>query len=199
MVARKDLPVNNLQEFIAYAKANQKTMQFASAGAGSATHLGCALINARIGVDVTHVPYRGGAPAMQDLVAQRVDYLCIDTPTAMPQIESGTIKPIAILSHGRSPSLPNVASAHEQGLADFEASNWSAFFLPKDTPAFIVQKLHDATVAAMNNPTVQKRFKENGIDLVADERRSSAYLAQFVTGEIAKWAGPIKSSGLTLE
>jgi tripartite-type tricarboxylate transporter receptor subunit TctC len=199
MVARKDLPANNLQEFIAYAKANQKTMQFASAGAGSATHLGCALINARIGVDVTHVPYRGGAPAMQDLVAQRVDYLCIDTPTAIPQIESGAIKPIAILSHGRSPSLPNLASAHEQGLTDFEASNWSALFLPKNTPAFIVQKLHDATVAAMNNPTVQKRFKENGIDLVADERRSSAYLAQFVTGEIAKWAGPIKSSGLALE
>jgi tripartite-type tricarboxylate transporter receptor subunit TctC len=199
MVARKDFPANNLQEFIAYAKANQKTIQFASAGAGSATHLGCALINARIGVDVTHVPYRGGAPAMQDLVAQRVDYLCIDTPAAIPQIESGAIKPIAILSHGRSPSLPNLASAHEQGLTDFEASNWSAIFLPKDTPAFIVQKLHDATVAAMNNPTVQKRFKENGIDLVADERRSSAYLAQFVTGEIAKWAGPIKSSGLALE
>jgi tripartite-type tricarboxylate transporter receptor subunit TctC len=123
MVVRKDLPVNNLQEFIAYAKANQKTMQFASAGAGSAIHLGCALLNARIGVDVTHVPYRGGAPAMQDLVAQRVDYLCIDTPVAVPQIESGAIKPIAILSHGRSPSLPNLASAHEQGLTDFEATN----------------------------------------------------------------------------
>lgn len=199
MVARKDLPANNLQEFIAYAKANQKTMQFASAGAGSATHLGCALINARIGVDVTHVPYRGGAPAMQDLIAQRVDYLCIDTPTAIPQIESGAIKSIAILSHRRSPSLPNVATAHEQGLTDFEASNWSALFLSKNTPAFIVQRLHDATVAAMNNPTVQKRFNEDGIDLVADERRSSAYLAQFVTGEIAKWAGPIKSSGLALE
>jgi tripartite-type tricarboxylate transporter receptor subunit TctC len=199
MVVRKDLPANDLQEFIAYAKANQKTMQFASAGAGSATHLGCALINARIGVDVTHVPYRGGAPAMQDLIAQRVDYLCIDTPTAIPQIESGAIKPIAILSHGRSPSLPNLASAHEQGLTDFEASNWSALFLPSNTPAFIVQRLHDASVAAMNNPTVQKRFKENGIDLVGDERRSSAYLVKFITDEIAKWAGPIKSSGLALE
>jgi tripartite-type tricarboxylate transporter receptor subunit TctC len=103
------------------------------------------------------------------------------------------------LSHGRSPSLPDLASAHEQGLTDFEATNWSAFFLPKDTPAFIVQKLHDATVAAMNDPTVQKRFKENGIDLVGDERRSSAYLVKFVTSEIAKWAGPIKSSGLALE
>jgi len=199
LVARKDLPANNLQEFITYVKANRTTVQFASAGAGSATHLGCALMNARIGVDVTHVPYRGGAPAMQDLIAQRVDYLCIDVPSAIPYIESGAIKPIAILSHTRSPSLPNLASAQEQGLTDFEVSNWSAFFLPKNTPAFIVQRLHDATVAAMDNPTVQKRFKENGIDLVAGERRSSAYLAQFVAKEIAKWAAPIRSSGLALE
>ncbi|HLI98429.1 MAG TPA: tripartite tricarboxylate transporter substrate-binding protein, partial [Bradyrhizobium sp.] len=199
LVARKDLPANNLREFIAYATDNQKTMQFASAGAGSATHLGCALINARIGIDITHVPYRGGAPAMQDLIAQRVDYLCIDTPSAIPQIDSGAVRPIAILSHDRSPSLPNLATAHEQGLTDFEASNWSALFLPKNTPTFIVQKLREAAVAAMNDPTVQKRFKENGIDLVANERRSSTYLSRFVIGEIAKWAGPIKSSGLALE
>jgi tripartite-type tricarboxylate transporter receptor subunit TctC len=199
LVARKDFPADNLREFVAYAKTNQNKMQFASAGAGSATHLGCALINARIGINVTHVPYRGGALAMQDLIAQRVDYLCIDTPIAIPQIRSGAIKPIAILTRGRSPSLPNLASAHEQGLTDFEASNWSAFFLPKNTPAPIVQKLHDATVATMNNPTVQRRFKENGIDLVANERRSSAYLAQFVACEIAKWAGPINATGLALE
>jgi tripartite-type tricarboxylate transporter receptor subunit TctC len=199
MVARKDLPADNLQEFIGYAKANQKTMQFASAGAGSATHLGCALINARIGIDVTHVPYRGGAPAMQDLIAQRVDYMCIDTPTALSQIESGAVKPIAILSRARSPSLPDLASAHEQGLTGFEASNWCALFMSKGTPAAIVQRLHDAAIAAMNDPTVQKRFKENGIDLVGDERRSSAYLGQFVSEEIVKWAGPIKSSGLVLE
>jgi tripartite-type tricarboxylate transporter receptor subunit TctC len=199
LVVRKDLPANNLQEFIAYAKTNQSSMQFASGGAGSATHLGCALINARIGINVTHVPYRGGAPAMQDLIAQRVDYLCIDTPVAIPQIASGAIKPIAILTRGRSPSLPTLASAHEQGLTDFEASNWSAFFLPKNTPAPIVQKLHDATVATMNNPTVQKRLKDNGIDLVVNERRSSAYLAQFVASEIAKWAGPIKAAGIVSE
>ena len=199
MLARKDFPANNLQEFIAYAKANQKALRFASAGAGSATHLGCALVNVQIGVDVTDIPYRGGAPAMQDLIAQRVDYLCIDTPIAIPQISTGAIKPIAILSRGRSPSLPNLASADEQGLAGFEASNWCAFFLPKGTSAAIVQKLHDATVAAMNDPMVQERFKENGIDLVADERRSSAYLAQFVTDEIAKWAAPIKATGLALE
>lgn len=199
LVARKDLPVSNLQEFIAFAKANQDKMQFASGGAGSATHLGCALLNARIGVNVTHIPYRGGGLAMQDVIAQRVDYLCVDTPVAMPQIASGTVKPIAILTRGRSPSLPNLASAQEQGLIDFEASNWSAFFLPKDTPAAIVQKLHDATVTTMNNPTVQKRFKENGIDLVGPERQSSDYLAKFVASEIVKWAGPIKASGLTSE
>jgi tripartite-type tricarboxylate transporter receptor subunit TctC len=95
--------------------------------------------------------------------------------------------------------LPDLASAHEQGLTDFEAANWSALFLPRNTPAFIVQRLHDASIAAMNDPMVQKRFRENGIDLVEGERRSSAYLGQFVTDEIAKWAGPIKSSGLVLE
>ena len=95
--------------------------------------------------------------------------------------------------------MPDLASADEQGLTDFEASNWSALFLPKDAPAYIVQRLHDASVAAMNDPMVQKRFRENGIDLVDDERRSSAYLARFVTDEITKWAGPIKSSGLVSE
>jgi tripartite-type tricarboxylate transporter receptor subunit TctC len=184
---------------VIYAKVNRDQMQFASGGASSATHLGCALLNARIGINVTHVPYRGGGLAMQDVIAQRVDYLCVDTPVAMPQIASGTVKPIAILTRGRSPSLPNLASAQEQGLTDFEASNWSAFFLPKDTPSAIVQKLHDATVTAMNNPTVQKRFKENGIDLVGPERQSSDYLTKFVANEIIKWAGPIKASGLTSE
>jgi len=199
LVVRKDLPPDTLAEFIAYAKANQDKMQFASAGAGSAIHLGCALLNARIGINVTHIPYRGGGLAMQDLIAQRVDYLCIDTPTAIPQIESGAIKPIAILTHGRSPILPNLASAHEQGLTDFEASNWSAFFLPANAPAPIVQTLHDATVTTMNDPLVQKRLGDDGIDLVPNDRRSSIYLAQFVASEITKWAGPIKAAGISVE
>ncbi len=196
LVARKDLPVSNLQEFIAYAKANSDKMQFASAGAGSATHLGCALLNARIGINVTHIPYGGGAPAMQDLIAQRVDYLCIDTPVAIPQISSGTVKPIAVLTRGRSSSLPALASAHEQRLTDFDATNWCAFFLPKNAPAAIVQTLHDAAVAALNNPAVQKRLNDIGVDPVADPRRSPEYLGQFVAGEIVKWAGAIKAAGL---
>jgi tripartite-type tricarboxylate transporter receptor subunit TctC len=199
LVARKDLPVGNLQEFIAYARANREKMQFASAGAGSATHLGCALINMAIGIDVTHIPYRGGAPAMQDLVAGRVDYMCVDTPIAIPQIASGAIAAIAILTRGRSPSLPALASAHEQGLINFEASNWSAIFLPRSTPAPIAQKLHAAVVTTLSNPAVQKRFKDNGVDLVATERQSADYLAKFVASEIAKWAGPIKASGVSMD
>jgi len=199
LVVRKDLPVGNLQEFIVYAKANHDKMQFASAGAGSATHLGCALLNARIGISVTHIPYSGGGPAMQDLIAQRVDYLCIDTPVAIPQIASGTVKPIAVLTRARSSSLPTLPSAHEQGLTDFDAANWCAFFLPKNTPAPVVQKLHDATVTTLDNPAVQKRLHDIGVDPVSDLRQSPDYLAKFVASEIVKWAGPIKAAGLGSE
>jgi tripartite-type tricarboxylate transporter receptor subunit TctC len=154
------------------------------------------LLNAAAGINVTHVPYRGGAPAMQDLVAGRIDYFCTDVPLAIPQIESGAIKGLALLGRNRSASLPNLPTAQEQGLADFEASNWAALFLPKGTPAPIVSTLHDAAVAALNNPDVQKRFKDNGVDIVTPGRRSPEYLAKFVSDEIAKWAGPVKAAGV---
>jgi tripartite-type tricarboxylate transporter receptor subunit TctC len=134
LLARKDLPANNLKEFIAYAKANQASMQYGSGGAGSASHLACVLLNAAIGINVTHVPYRGAAPAMQDLIAGRIDYQCPDTPIAIPQIQSKMVKAIAILTRDRSPSLPSQASAHEQGLTNFDASNWFASFFPKERP-----------------------------------------------------------------
>ena len=196
LVARKDLPAATLQEFVAYARANQAKMQFASAGAGSATHLGCALLNAAAGIDVTHVPYRGGSPAMQDVVAGRIDYMCIDTPIAVPLIQGAQIKALAVLTRMRSPALPDLRTVQEQGLADFEASNWAAFFLPKGTPAPIVQRLHAATVRAIESPDVQKRMKDVGIDPVPSEQLSQAYLATFVDSELTKWAGAIKASGL---
>jgi tripartite-type tricarboxylate transporter receptor subunit TctC len=199
LLARKDLLAGNLPEFIAYAKANQAKMQFGSGGAGSATHLACALLNAAVGVDVTHVPYRGGAPAMQDLIAGRIDYMCVDTPLAIPQLEGNTLKGIAVLTRARTPSLPALASAHEQGLRDFEAANWSALFMPKGTPAPVIAKLNAAAVAAMNTSAIQQRFKDNGVDLVAPERRSPDYLAKFVDSEIAKWAGPIKAAGVSAD
>jgi tripartite-type tricarboxylate transporter receptor subunit TctC len=196
LVTRKDLPAANLQEFIAYAKINPAKMQFASAGAGSATHLGCALLNAAAGIDVTHVPYRGGAPAMQDVVAGRIDYICIDTPVAGPLVAGGQLKALAVLTRVRSPAMPDLPTAQEQGLAGFEATNWTAFFLPKGTPAPIVQRLHAATVRAIESPDVQKRMKDVGIDPVPSEQLSQAYLATFVDSELTKWAGAIKASGL---
>ena len=198
LVARNDLPVGNLSEFIAYARVNQATMQMASAGAGSTGHLDCMLLNAAIGISVTHVPYRGGGPAMQDLIAGRIDYICTLSATARQQIEGKLIKAIAILSRDRSAMLPGLASAREQGL-DFEASTWFGFFLPKGTPEPIIQKLNAATIAAMDTSSVQERFKEVGAVGVAPERRSPGYLHKFVLSEIEKNAAPIKAAGLAMD
>lgn len=196
LVTRKDLPANDLSEFIAYAKANQATMQYGSGGADSPTYLNCVLLNTAIGVNVTHVPYRGGWPAMQDLIAGRIDYMCAGLAEVKPQIEGNRIKAVAILAKNRSPVLPNLPSAHEQGLADFETSVWFAFFLPKGTPPPIVQKLNDATVRAMNTSSVQQRLKELGVTVVAPERRSPEYLQEFVVSEIEKWAPTIRRANV---
>jgi tripartite-type tricarboxylate transporter receptor subunit TctC len=199
LIARKDLPVNNLQEFIAYVKANQDKMSYGSAGAGSATHLGCVLLNAAIGVNLQHVPYRGTGPAMQDLAAGRIDYLCEIVTTALPQIQGGTVKPIAMLSLQRSPVLPNLATANESGLPGFEAYTWNALFLPKGTPAPIVKKLHDVAVETMKTPAVKERLEGLGAIVVPEDRMSQDYLDKFVKSEIEKWAAPIRASGATIE
>ena len=199
LVARKDLPASNLLEFVAYAKANQAKMQYGTPGAGSAPHLACALLNVAIGISITHIPYRGGGPAMQDLIAGRIDYQCPIAPVAIPQIEGKQVKAIAILAKDRSPILSNVASAHEQGLADFDATTWYAMFLPKGTPAAIIKKLSDATVAAIDTPALRQRLKEIGATVMAPERRSPEYLQKFVESEIKKWATVIKASGLSLD
>jgi tripartite-type tricarboxylate transporter receptor subunit TctC len=199
LLARKNLPADTLPEFIAYANANQSTMQFGSGGPGSASHLACVLLNAAVGIKVTHVPYRGAAPAMQDLIAGRIDYQCPDSPIAIPQIESKAVKAIAILTRDRSPSLPDQATAHEQGLTGFDAANWFAVFLPKGTTGPIVQKLHAAVVEAMDAPVVKLRMREIGADLTPSDRRSPDYLQRFVASEIEKWAGPIRASGISME
>jgi tripartite-type tricarboxylate transporter receptor subunit TctC len=199
LLARKDLPADNLPQFITYAQANQGKMQFGSGGAGSASHLACLLVNLAIGINVTHVPYRGAAPAMQDLMAGRIDYQCPDSPTSIAQIESGTIKALAVLTAERSARLAGVPTAREQGLSQIVASNWFAAFYPKDTPTGIVEKLRVAIVAAMDTPSLQARMREIGAELVAPERRTADYLQTFVAGEIAKWAAPIKQTGAIIE
>jgi tripartite-type tricarboxylate transporter receptor subunit TctC len=196
LVARKDLPVRNLQEFIAYAKANQGSMQYGSPGLGSGNQLGCALVNAAIGINITHVPYRGGGPAMQDLVAGRTDYQCANNVLATPLIASGAIKAIAVLGRERSPDLPDLATAQEQGLAEVDVSNWYAIALPPAAPVAIVRKLNAATIAAMDSPAVREHMAKIGGVLVAPDRRSPEYLQAFLASEIARWAKVIKASGV---
>jgi tripartite-type tricarboxylate transporter receptor subunit TctC len=199
LITRPDLPVGNLKEFIAYTKANQAKMQYGSSGAGSTVHLACSLLNAKLGVQVTHIPYRGTAPATQDMLAGRLDYMCPLSASATPQIESGQVKVITVLAKERSPVLPNLASAFEQGLADLDTRGWNGFFLPKGTPAAIVQKLNEAASAAIDTPSVRERLREIGVSTVAPERRSPDYLQTFVEAEIEKWAVPIRNAGVTAE
>jgi tripartite-type tricarboxylate transporter receptor subunit TctC len=157
------------------------------------------LLNSAIGVNVTHVPYRSTAVALHDVIGDRIDYVCPILSTVISQIEGKQVKAPAILSKNRSPILPNLASAHEQGLANFDAYIWNGIFLPKGTPTTIVQRLHEAIVGTMDTPTVQARISEIGGSVVAPERRSAQYLQQFVAGEIEKWAGPVRASGVAMD
>ena len=198
LIARKDLPVKDMKEFVAYGKANKDKMQYASAGTGSAIHLGCALVNMVTGLDIVHVPYRGANPAMQDLMGGRVDYLCDIITTAKPQVDAGTVKPIAILTKERSKVLPNVPTAIEQGF-EVEAYTWNAFFLPKGTTEAIVQKLNHATVEAMKTPAVREKLESAGLVFVSDDRTTPEYVAKFVQSEIVKWAAPIKAGHISVD
>ena len=198
LVARKDFPASNMKDFVAYAKANQDKIQFASAGTGSAIHLGCALMNSVTGLNVTHIPYRGSNPAMQDLASGRIDYLCDIVTTAKPQIDGGAVKVIATLDDQRSPALPNVPTAKEQGF-DVHAYTWNAFFLPKGAPDAIVQKLNHAMVETMKTPAVREKLSGVGLNLVTEERATPAYLDSFVRSETRKWSNLIKANGITLD
>jgi tripartite-type tricarboxylate transporter receptor subunit TctC len=196
LVTRKDLPAKTLREFVAYAKANHAKMTFGSAGPGSAVHLGCVVLNLAMGVAITHVPYRGAAPALQDLQGGQIDYMC--TP-AVPQIQAGQVKPLAALSAQRIPQLADLPTAREQGFENMDSYTWIAFFFPKGTPQPMVKMLHDASSRAIDTPWVKERVEAVGATLVPPERRSPDYLAKFVRAEIDKWAVPIKASGIVAE
>ena len=171
LLARKDLPANNFQEFIAHIKANHAGMQFGSGGAGTSSHIGCVLLNQTIGVNVTHVPYRGGAVAMQDLLGGRIDYICNYISTAIPVVHANTAKVLAALSSKRTPSFPDLPTADELGLKDFDITAWNAIFMPKNAPAALVQKLNAAVSKALDNPAFRQRLAAIGLEVPAAERR----------------------------
>src|SRR3954447_4707854 len=197
--SRKDLPANNLTEFAALLKQNGAKMQYGCAGARTTTHLACALLNARLGVEVTHVPYRGGGPAANDLIGGQIDYMCGNMGTSVARAAAKQSKPLALLSRERTPLMPDLPTAHESGIADYDVVTWTAFFLPKGAPKDIVAKLNEVTHAAMETPAIKKRLNDTGVVGVAPDRRGPEYLARYVAEETAHWEGPIKASGLQVD
>jgi tripartite-type tricarboxylate transporter receptor subunit TctC len=199
LIARKDLPANTLPEFVAYAKLNQAKMQYGSAGAGSGTHVCAVLLDAAMGTKITHVPYRGAGPAMQDLIGGRIDFIAEQISTALPQIQGDAVKAIATLGLDRAPGLENLPTAQELGLPGLDCGSWASLSLPKGTPDAIVRRLAKASNDAVETPAVRERFKSIGVTIPAAERRTPEYLAKFVPSEIERWAAPIKASGASAD
>jgi tripartite-type tricarboxylate transporter receptor subunit TctC len=195
LVVRKDLPVSNLREFVAYTKANQATMQYGSAGVGSGTHLPCALLNMVMGVSVVHVPYRGAGPAMQDVVGGRLDYMCDTIQTGAEQASGGLVKGLAVMGPRRVPiiDLPTTAEA---GLEGVDATVWNGFFYPKGTPREIVLKMNKAINEMIERPDVRKRMAEFGLTILPAEQRTPEYLASFLPKDIERWGKVIRDAGL---
>jgi len=199
LLARKDLPVNNLQEFVAYIKKNQDKMQFGSAGVGSGTHLPCELFNSVIGVKVTHIPYKGAGPVMQDLIGGRIDYMCDTIQTGAAQASAGTVKGIAVMSPRRVPIIPTLATTGEQGLAGVEATVWNGFFFPKGTPEAIVRRMNKVMNTMIEEPAMRKRLEELGLEILPPEQRTPEYLAKYLTEEVERWKKVVISAGIPVE
>jgi putative tricarboxylic transport membrane protein len=199
LIVRKDFPANNFAEFVAYVKANADKIQYGSPGVGSGGHVCAILFDQATGVRPTHVPYRGAAPAMQDLLGGRLDYMFEQISTAIPQIRNNTVRALATMGPERGPGLEEVPTSDSQGLKGIDCGAWGAFSFPKGTPKAIVQKLATATSGALDTPAVQERFKTLGVTNIAPNRRSPEYLNQFVKTEVERWGSAIKASGVQIE
>lgn len=199
LLARTDLPVNNLQEFIAYAKANQGKMQYGSAGVGSGTHLPCALLNMIIGVEITHVPYRGSGAVMQDLIGRRIDYMCDTIQSGAVQANSGTVKGIAVMAPKRVAIVSGLPTTGEQGLAGAEATVWNAYFFPKGTPQPIVRKMNKALGDMLARSDFREKSESLGLSLAPPEQRSPEYLAKYLGEEIKRWGKVIRAGGISVD
>ncbi|QCI65439.1 tripartite tricarboxylate transporter substrate-binding protein [Phreatobacter stygius] len=197
ITAKNALPANTLAEFVAWIKANERTANNAHAGIGSVSHTTCLLLNSIIGVNPQTVPYRGTGPAMNDLVAGQVDYLCDQVVNVAPQVRAGTIKAFAVAQQTRNQALPNVPTTAEAGLPAYQVVVWNAMLAPKGTPAPVITKLNEALRAALADAGVRARLAELGADLPSDVQVSPAGLQAFIEAEIAKWTPVIKAAGVT--
>jgi tripartite-type tricarboxylate transporter receptor subunit TctC len=189
-------PVHSIKEFIEYAKANRGKVNYASPGAGTIQHLCGELFKRTAGIEVTHVPYRGGGPALTDLIAGRVDLMYATMPTVLPQIRGGLFRALAVTSGKRIPFAPDIPTIAESGLPGFDVSDGQSLYMPGKTPPELVRKVHDDVVAALAYPPVKQKFEEFG---VSPESSTQAELATYLKAQMDKWGAVVKEANIKLE
>jgi tripartite-type tricarboxylate transporter receptor subunit TctC len=197
LVARQALPAKTFREFVDYAKTNTGKLSYGSAGAGSISHMGCLLLMAEMGTDIVHVPYKGVAPAMNDLLGGQIDFLCDQTTTVLPQLKGGRIKALAVLTREPSSVLPDVPTAAANGYPNLNARAWNGLFAPKGTPPEIVGKLGGAVAKSLADPEFRKALEELGITLPTREEALPPglpqRLANFVSSDMGRLVPLLKS------
>ena len=196
LLARKDFPANNYTELLAYVKANKDKVSLANAGLGAVSHLCGLLFMSAIGTDLTTVPFSGTGPAMNALLGSQVDLLCDQTTTTVPIIKDGRVKVFGVTTLNRLAALPNVPTLDEQGLKGFEVKVWHGMYLPKGTPAPVLEKIGVALRAAMADPMVKQRLADLNADIVPVEKMTPVALKTYLESEIARWGPVIKKAGI---
>jgi tripartite-type tricarboxylate transporter receptor subunit TctC len=199
VVAKKDFPANDLKGFLDYMKANGSKVNMAHAGVGSVSHSTGIFFNSVINAKPTMVAYRGTGPALNDLMANTVDFMTDQIVNVAPQIQGGNIKAFAIATPERSPALPNVPTTKEAGLEGYEVSAWNAMFAPKGTSPEIVKKLNDALVKALDDDNTKKRLLDLGGVVPSAAERTPDALQKLVESEVARWTPVLKAAGATAE
>ncbi len=194
LVVRKGLGVKTLAEFVALAKKTPGSIDFASTGAGSASHLAGELFSQRAGIDMVHIPYKGGAPALQDLLGERIASYFSAPPTALPHIEAGKLIPLATTGLSRPAYMPNVPTVAESGYAGFEALNWYAFVAPGKTPVAILERWNQAIVKVLGDPEVKDALNKHGL---TPQPTTRAQLTDFMRKEDAKWSAIVRERKIT--
>jgi tripartite-type tricarboxylate transporter receptor subunit TctC len=197
MVGKKSLPANDLRSLVTWMKANPGKATLVNQLASA--QLTGQLLQHLTGTSLQLIPYRGAGPAMTDLVAEQVDLMVSQAAVVLPNLQAGTIKPVANLSPRRSLAVPEIPSSDESGLPGLYASGWFGFFAPKGTPKDVVAKLNDATVRVLNEPAVRARFVQLGLDIASPEQQRPEGLAAFQKAEIEKWWPIIKSANIKAE
>jgi tripartite-type tricarboxylate transporter receptor subunit TctC len=198
VVGKKDLPVKDFREFIAYVKSNEGKLNYGTGGVGAASHLACLYLDHLLGTKTTHVPYRGSGPALQALIAGQIDYVCDQTVGIVPSIQGGLVKGLVIATSGRTAVLPDLPTSVEQGLPKFQVTGWNVFLAPKGTPNAIVDQLNAAGKAALRDDFVRKRLLELGADLPAEAEQTRASAAELVRSEVDRWVPVIKAAGVVV-